>query len=89
VEDQVQGFGVLTDENLKRALNPLPGQSLVDACQPTPIELERMNREIQEEHQSDHLVIMIDSLIEILLHLGEDMDAYENDLIFERSTRRL
>jgi hypothetical protein len=81
-EDQAQGFGVLTDENLKRALNPLPGQSLLDACQLTPDELKRINREIQKEYQSEHLVIMIDSLIEILLHLGEDMDAYENMISF-------
>jgi hypothetical protein len=89
-EDQAQDFGVLTDENLRRALNPLPGQSLADACQLTPDELKRINREIQEEHQSEHLVIMIDSLVEILLHLGEDMDAYENMIsFFERLNKTL
>ena len=81
-EDQAQGFGVLTDEKLKRALNPSPGQSLADACQLTPDELKRINREIQQEHQSEHVVTMIDSLVEILLHLGEDMDAYENMISF-------
>ena len=89
-EDQAQDFGVLTDENLKRALNPSPGQSLVDACQLTPNELERINREILEEHQPKYLVTMIDSLVEILLHLGEDMDAYENMIsFFERLNLRL
>jgi len=88
--DQAQGFGVITDESLKRALNPLPGQSLVDACQLTPNELKRINRQIQEEHQSEHLVTTIDSLVEILLHLGEDTDAYENMILFfERLNQRL
>ena len=89
-KDQAQGFGVLTDENLKRALNPLPGQSLVAACQLTPDELKRINSEIQEEDHSEHLVIMIDSLVEILLHLGEDTDAYENMIsFFERLNQTL
>jgi hypothetical protein len=81
-QDQTPGFGILTDEKLKRALNPSPGQSLVDACQLTPDELKRINREIQQEHQSEHVVTMIESLVEILLHLGEDMDAYENMISF-------
>jgi hypothetical protein len=80
--DQAQGFDVLTDKKLKGALTPLPGQSLVDAYQLTPDELKRINREIREEYQPEHLVIMIDSLVEILLHLGEDMDAYENVILF-------
>jgi len=89
-EDQAQGFGVLTDEKLKRALNPSPGQPLVDACQLTPDELKRINREIQQEQQSEHLVTMIESLVEILLHLGEDMDAYENMIsFFERLNQTL
>jgi len=87
-EDQAEVFGILTDENLKRALNPLPGQSLVDACQLAPDELKRINREIQEEYQSEHLAIMIDSLVEILLHLGEDMDAYENLILFLKRLNR-
>ena len=89
-EDQAHGFGVLTDESLRQALNPSPGQSLVDACQLTPNEVERINRGIQEEYRSEHLVVLIDSLVEILLHLGDDMDAYENMIsFFERLNQTL
>jgi len=35
-------FGVLTDEGLTRAINPSPGQSLVDACQLSPEEAEKI-----------------------------------------------
>jgi hypothetical protein len=73
-------------EGLKQALNPSPGQSLVQACQLTPDEVEEINREIEQEYQPDYIYLLIDNLIEILLHLGEDMDAYENMIsYFERT----
>jgi len=81
-KEHAHGFGVLTDENLKCALNPLPGQSLVDACRLTPNEAKQIDREVQEEEQSKHFIVIIDALVEILLHLGEDMDAYENMISF-------
>lgn len=72
---------------LKQAMNPSPGQSLVQACQLTPDELDEINREIEQEHQPDYIYMLIDNLVEILLHLGEDMDAYENMIsYFERTT---
>ena len=36
------------------------------------------DREAQQEQQPEYIYVLIDNLIEILLHLGEDMDAYEN-----------
>ena len=76
---------VLVAEGLKQALNPSPGQSLVQACQLNPDEMEEINREAQQEQQPDYVYVLIDDLIEILLHLGEDMDAYENMIsYFER-----
>ncbi len=74
-------------EGLKQALNPSPGQSLVQACQLTPDEIEEINREIEQDFQPDYIYLLIDNLVEILLHLGEDMDAYENMIsYFERTT---
>jgi hypothetical protein len=72
-------------EGLRQLLNPKPGQSLVQACELTPFELEEINRELQEERAPEHLIHLIENLIEILLHLGEDVSAYENMIsYFER-----
>jgi hypothetical protein len=74
-------------EGLKQVLNPSPGQSLVHACQLTPDEIEEIDREIEQEHQPDYIYLLVDNLVEILLHLGDDMDAYENMIsYFERTT---
>ncbi len=86
-EREREGPSVLVAEGLKQALNPSPGQSLVQACQLTPDEIEEISREIEQEHQPDYIYMLIDNLVEILLHLGEDMDAYENMIsYFERTT---
>ena len=69
------GSSAIIDE-LKKLLDTSPGQSLVDACQLTPEETEAIKREIEEENQQESLPV--DHLIEILLHLGEDLEAYEN-----------
>jgi len=65
-------------EGLEQAINPAPGQSLVQACQLTPDEKEAILREAQQEQQPEYIYVLINNLIEILLHLGEDVDAYEN-----------
>lgn len=84
-EPKPEGLEVITDEGLKEALSPLPGQSLVQACQLTPEEIDKITQEIEREQQSDYLLTLVHHLIEILLHLGEDMDAYENMIsYFER-----
>jgi len=56
---------------------PRSGQSLVQACQLTPEERETIDREARQEEQPDYIFTLINNLIEILLHLGEDVDAYE------------
>jgi hypothetical protein len=89
-EPKPDEFGVLTDEGLNQAINPSPGQSLVDACQLTGEEAEKINQEIQKEYRTEYLYILVESLIEIVLHLGEDMDAYENMIsYFERVIQAL
>jgi hypothetical protein len=65
-------------EELKQVLNPAPGQSLVQACQLNSNEMMEINRQVQQEQHSKYHHVLIHYLIEMLLHLGEDMDAYEN-----------
>jgi len=65
-------------EGLERVINPAPGQSLVQVCQLTPEESEVIHRDARQEEQADYIYVLINNLIEILLHLGEDVDAYEN-----------
>jgi hypothetical protein len=77
-EGQTESSPVAMLEGLKQVINPAPGQSLVQACQLTPDERGVIDREARQEEQSDYLYILINNLIEILLHLGEDVDAYEN-----------
>jgi hypothetical protein len=77
-EAQVEHSRAPLSDGLEQAINPAPGQSLVQACQLTPEEREAILREAQQEQQSDYIYILINNLIEILLHLGEDADAYEN-----------
>lgn len=73
-------------EGLRPLLNPKPGQSIVQACELTPFELKEINRQLQEERDPGHLTRLMENLIEILLHLGEDMNAYENMIsYFERT----
>jgi len=65
-------------EELKQVLNPAPGQSLVQACQLNSNEMMEINGQVQEELHPKYHHVLIHYLIEMLLHLGEDMDAYEN-----------
>ena len=85
-EEEAEETHVLEAEGLKQALNLSPDQSLVQACQLTPDEMVEIKRKVQREQEPEHLYASIDNLIEILLHLGEDMDAYENMIsYFERT----
>jgi hypothetical protein len=81
-EEQTQSPHPSEPEGLEQAINPSPGQSLVQACQLTPDEKEEIQREAMQEQQPEYIFILIDNLIEILLHLGEDVDAYENMISF-------
>jgi hypothetical protein len=76
----------LVVENLKQTLNLSPGQTLSQACQLHPKEWDEIQREILAEQQPGYLFVVIDDLIEILLHLGEDMDAYENMISYFQRT---
>ena len=77
-EGQVESSHVPMAGGLEQAINPAPGQSLVQACQLTPEETEAIHREGQQEQRPGYIYVLIDNLIEILLHLGEDAEAYEN-----------
>ncbi len=78
--DEKQAAGADTAEplGLEQAINPAPGQSLVEDCLLTYEESEAINLEAEQEQQPEYIYVLIDNLIEILLHLGEDVDAYEN-----------
>jgi HEAT repeat protein len=76
---------VLIDENIQQTISPSPGKALAQTSQLTMEEMKEINQEIQQEKELEQLYVVIDNLIEILLHLGEDMDAYENMIsYFER-----
>jgi hypothetical protein len=77
-EGQTESSSIPVREGLERVINPAQGQSLVQACQLTPEESEAIDREARQEEQADYIYTLINNLIEILLHLGEDADAYEN-----------
>jgi hypothetical protein len=85
-EEETEEAHALAGEGLKQALNLSPDQTLVQACQLTPDEMVEIKRKAQREQEPEYLYVLIDNLIEILLHLGEDMDAYENMIsYFERT----
>jgi hypothetical protein len=77
-EGQAEGSPVPVQERLEQVINPAPGQSLVQACQLTPEERGVIDQEARQEERADYIFVLINNLIEILLHLGEDVDAYEN-----------
>jgi HEAT repeat protein len=75
---------------LKQALALSPGQSLVHACQLSTEEIEEINQVARQEQNPEYIYVLVDNLIEILLHLGEDMDAYENMIsFFQRAVESL
>jgi HEAT repeat protein len=89
-ESEAEGAQVVAVESLSNVLNRSPGQSLVQACQLTPEEMEEIARVAREEQQPEYVYILINNLVEILLHLGEDFDAYENMIsYFEQIITRL
>ena len=73
-----EGSQVSVTGGLQQVINPAPGHSLVQACQLTSEESKEINRDARREERADYIYVLIDNLIEILLHLGEDVDAYEN-----------
>lgn len=77
-EAEQQSFPALTEEEVKQALDPLRSKTLIQACQLTPDEAEKINRDMQLELQTEYLHALNNNLTEVLLHLGEDTDAYEN-----------
>ena len=81
-ETQAASSRVPETVGLEQAINPAPGQSLVEACQLTLEESETIDREAQQEQRPEYVYVLIDNLIEILLHLGEDVDAYENTISY-------
>jgi len=89
-EMEVKDSPAVIAEGIKQVINPSPGQSLVQACQLTADEIEEIHREAEPEREPGYLDTLIDNLIEILLHLGEEMDAYENMIAyFERTIESL
>jgi hypothetical protein len=77
-ESEAEGAQVVVLESISKTLNRSPGQSLVQACQLTPDEMEQIIQIANKEQQPEYVYVLINNLIEILLHLGEDLEAYEN-----------
>jgi hypothetical protein len=50
--------------------------------QPTPEEVDLINRQINQEANIHFVSTLVDNLTEILLHLGEDLEPYENMVTF-------
>jgi hypothetical protein len=50
--------------------------------QPTPEEVDVINRQIDRESDVSFVSTLVNNLIEILLHLGEDLEPYENMVTF-------
>jgi hypothetical protein len=69
---------ILINENLKQTVSQTPGGGLAQTFQLTPNEMMEINGEIQEGQQPEHLYVLIDHLTEILLHLEEGKEAFEN-----------
>ena len=89
-EAESEGSSFLEAERLSQEMDLPEGQSLVQACQLNFEELEKINQEVQEEQHPEYVFLLIDDLIEILLHLGEDIEAYENMIsYFERTLESL
>jgi hypothetical protein len=81
---------ILIEENIKQTVSPTAGKALAQTFELKPEEMAEITREIREEQQPEHLYVLIDSLIEILLHLGGDIDAYDNMIsYFERTIESL
>ncbi len=62
---------IIVEEPLNQPLNP-------DG-------MEKLYRRAIQEQQPEYLYVLINTLIEILLHLGENMDAYENMISYLES----
>jgi hypothetical protein len=63
---------------VKDILIPSQEKSAAQICQLSPDEAEEIKRQVQREKEPEYLDTLIDQLIEILLHLGEDMESYGN-----------
>lgn len=75
----------LVAEGLRQALNLSSDQSLAQVCAPTPDEIEEIYRRAHQEEQLENLYILVNNFTEILLHLGENTETYENMIsYFER-----
>lgn len=68
----------LTEEEVEKALDPSRSETLTHACELTSDELEKINQDTHLELETEYLHALNNNLLEVLLHLGEDTDAYEN-----------
>lgn len=57
-------------------------ETLASHFQPTPEEADQINQLIDHETDIKFVSTLVDNLIEILLHLGEDLEPYENMVTF-------
>jgi hypothetical protein len=74
----IGGAHGLEAAGLRQVLNLSSDQSLAQVCALNPDELEEIYRRAHREQQPEYLYVLVNNLIEILLHLGESTGAYEN-----------
>lgn len=77
-------------EGLRQLLNLSSDRSLAQVCALSPDEIEEIYRRVNREQQPQYFYGLTNNLIEILLHLGESTDAYENVIsYFEQHIKSL
>ncbi len=77
---------VTDTERVKLFLDLSSEQAFMQACALNADEMEKVDREVEEEQQPERLYVLIKEILEILLHLGEDIDAYENMISYFKKT---
>jgi hypothetical protein len=77
-EAEEPSLPALTEEEVEKALDPTRSETLTHACQLMPDELEKISHDVSLELETEYLHALNNNLLEVLLHLGEDTDAYEN-----------
>jgi hypothetical protein len=88
------GGGIKTDagaivpekERVKLFLDLSSEDAFMKACALNADEMEKIDREVEEEQQPERLYVLIKEIMEIVLHLDEDIDAYENMIVYFKQT---
>jgi len=81
-QESAEAEMVLSSEGLLPEAIGDQRESFARQFQPTPEEAELIERLISQESDISFVSTLVDSLMEILFHLGEDLEPYENMITF-------